>query len=82
MINQGFFCCRKIVGLMISEVEMRVSQVLFHLFNLIISCFSCGIIVFIRFNRGHLCSCNCLILEEVGRRYGIGMINLDVSLLC
>ena len=65
MRNQSFLRSREIVWLMISEVEMRASQVLFHLSYLVNSGFPGGVIIGIRIYSSHLRTRNCLILEEV-----------------
>lgn len=66
---------------MVPKVEVCVPQIRLHLLDLIISGSSRGLIVLIRFDRGHLRSSNCLILEEVSRCHRVRVINLDVSLL-
>jgi hypothetical protein len=82
MVYQSLFRFGAIVGLMVTEVEMSISEVLLHFSDLIDCGLSSNEIIFIRFNRSHLCASNRLVLEEVRGGHWVRVTYLKISLLC
>jgi hypothetical protein len=81
VIYQSLFRLRAIVRLMVTEMEMSVPEVLLHFSDLINCSLSSSEIIFIRFNRSHLCASNRLILEEVRGGHWVRVTYLKISLL-